>query len=114
MTGDDYVPDAGDLVWLDFNPALGHEQGGRWPALVVSPRALAEATGFCIVCPITSNVRPFPTSVVLPDHLPVTGEILLHQMRSIDMKARHVRHAGAVGAETAAEARRKLAALITI
>ena len=114
MSGDDYVPNAGDLVWLDFNPALGHERSGRQPALVVSPRALAEATGFCIVCPTTSKVRPFPTSVVLPDQLPVAGEILLHQLRSIDVKARPVHHAGTVGAETAAEAHRKLAALIAI
>jgi len=32
-----YVPERGDLVWLDFNPQLGHEQAGRRPALTISP-----------------------------------------------------------------------------
>ena len=76
MTAPAYIPDAGDLIWTDFDPTLGREQAGRRPALVVSPAAFTENTGFAIVCPITSRVRPFPTSVVLPGGLPVAGEIL--------------------------------------
>ena len=61
-----YIPESGDLVWVDFNPTLGREQAGRRPALILSPRDLSENAGFVIVAPITSRVRPFPTSVVLP------------------------------------------------
>ncbi len=111
----EYAPDAGDLVWTDFDPAPGREQAGRRPALVVSPAAFTQNTGFAIVCPITSRVRPFPTSVVLPHGLPVSGEILLSHVRSIDMLARPVRPIGAtVPASTAAEVRAKLATLIAI
>ena len=110
-----YVPDAGDLIWTDFDPTLGREQAGRRPALVVSPAAFTENTGFAIVCPITSRVRPFPTSVVLPAGLPVSGEILTSNIRSVDTEARPVRYAGAsVAPETAQLVRAKLNACIDI
>jgi len=67
MTDEDYVPEAGDLIWTDFDPTLGREQADRRPAVVVSPPAFLLNTGFAIVCPITSRIRPFPTSVVLPE-----------------------------------------------
>lgn len=110
-----YQPNAGDLVWTDFDPSTGREQGGRRPALVVSPTQFTILTGFAVVCPITSRVRPFPTSVVLPAGLPVEGEILVSALRSIDVVARPLRSAGAaVSARVAAEVREKLALLITI
>lgn len=110
-----YQPNAGDLVWTDFDPSIGREQAGRRPALVVSPAQFTVSTGFAIVCPIASRVRPFPTSVVLPPGLPVGGEILVSAVRSIDVVARPVRSAGAaVPARIAAEVREKLALLITI
>ncbi len=34
-----YVPEAGDIVWLQFDPQAGHEQAGHRPALVLSPAA---------------------------------------------------------------------------
>jgi mRNA interferase MazF len=108
-------PDAGDLVWTDFDPTRGREQAGRRPALVVSPAAFTENTGFVLVCPITSRIRPFPTSVVLPDGLPIAGEILLSHLRSLDALARPIRRVGAaVPAATAAEVRAKLGAMIAI
>src|SRR6266567_3609829 len=90
-----YVPGAGDLIWMDFDPTKGREQAGRRPALVVSSAVFTENTGLAIVCPITSRVRPFPTSVVLPSDLPVAGEILTSHIRSIDTQARPIRHTGA-------------------
>src|SRR5947207_15136093 len=94
MTSPAYLPDAGDLIWTDFDPTRGREQAGRRPALVVSPALLTENTGLAIFCPITSRVRPFPTSVVLPSGLPITGEILASHIRSIDTQARPIRYAG--------------------
>src|SRR5208283_4566344 len=94
MSESEYLPDAGDLVWTDFDPSLGREQAGRRPALVVSPSEFARNTGFVILCPITSMVRPFPTSVVLPDDSPIAGEVLLSNIRSLDMRARKIRFAG--------------------
>ncbi len=115
MTAPDYVPDAGDLIWTHFDPALGREQAGRRPALVVSAARFTEHTGLAVVCPITSRVRPFPTSVVLPDGLPVGGEILVSHLRSIDTLARPVLYAGAaVPAAVARAVRAMLGAVVTI
>ena len=95
MTGEVWFPDAGDLIWTDFNLTKGREQAGRRPALVVSSMAFTANTGLAIVCPVTSRVRPFPSSVVLPAGLPVEGEILISHIRSIDTLARRVIYAGA-------------------
>jgi mRNA interferase MazF len=108
-----FEPEAGDLVWTDFDPSSGREQGGRRPALVVSPVEFWRATGFAIVCPITSRIRPFGTSVVLPIGLAVSGEILVGQVRTIDARARPVFSAGgAIPHDVLADVRAKLAALI--
>ncbi|MFD1624002.1 type II toxin-antitoxin system PemK/MazF family toxin [Azospirillum griseum] len=108
-----WEPDAGDLIWTDFDPRVGREQAGRRPALVVSPRPFWQATRFAIVCPITSRARPFPTSAVLPDGLPIAGEILTSHVRSIDTLARPIRFIGGrVPDPVLAEVRGKLAALI--
>jgi mRNA interferase MazF len=115
MTESPYVPDTGDLIWTDFDPTKAREQSGRRPALVVSPAAFTRNTGLAIVCPITSRVRPFPTSVVLPLGLPVAGEILTSHIRSIDTRARPIHHTGAtVPAEIAQLVRAKLNTFITI
>jgi len=115
MTASAYLPDTGDLIWTDFDPTKGREQAGRRPALVVSPAAFTENTGQAIVCPITSRVRPFPTSVVLTLNLPIAGEILTSHIRSIDTQARPIRYAGvAVSHEIARLVRAKLDTFIMI
>ena len=115
MSDAPYWPDAGEIIWTEFDPVLGCEQAGRRPALVVSPALFSEQTGLAIVCPITSRVRPFPTSVVLPEGLAVSGEVLVHQLRSIDIVARPVRFSGArLPAAEAAKVRERLDLLVTI
>ena len=115
MTAAVYVPDTGDLIWTDFDPTKGREEAGRRPALVVSPAAFTENTGMAVVCPITSWVRPFPTSIVLPRALPITGEVLTSHIRSIDTQAWPVRYAGAaVPTDVAQLVRAKLDTFITI
>ncbi len=112
MSDAPYEPDACDLIWTDFDPRLGREQSGRHPALVISPVAFFRASAFAIVCPVTSRIRGFGSSVVLPPGLPLAGEVLTSHVRSIETLARPVRYAGAaVPAATLAEARVKLAAL---
>jgi mRNA interferase MazF len=115
MTEPAWQPDAGDLIWTDFTPTKGREQAGRRPALVISAKAFTAHTGLAVVCPITSRVRPFPTSVVLPPGLPIAGEILTSHIRSIDTLARPIIYAGGtIDAPLAAEVRAKLAAFIVI
>src|SRR5438270_9529200 len=74
----------------DQGPRTGRPAAGP----VVSPATFTENTGLAIVCPITSRVGPFPTSVVLPSSLPIAGEILTSHIRSIDTQARPIRYAG--------------------
>jgi mRNA interferase MazF len=106
-------PEAGDLIWTDFDPRIGRGQSGRRPALVVSPLTFWLASGLAIVCPITSRIRPFGTSVVLPEGLPVSGEVLTSHVRSIDTQARPAGYAGAtVPLAILEDVRAKLALLI--
>ena len=110
-----YEPHEGDLIWTDLDPRTGREQAGRRPALVPSHRKFFVASGFAIVCPITTRVRPFPSSVVLPHGLPIRGDILTSHVRSIDVAARPIATAGAsVSPETLMEVRSKLAVLLGI
>jgi mRNA interferase MazF len=108
-----YEPHQGDLIWTVLDPLLDLEQAGRRPALVLSHRKFFAATGFAIVCPITKRARPFPSSVILPDDLPIAGEILTSHVRSIDALARPIRHIGAaVPSPILAEVRAKLSILV--
>jgi mRNA interferase MazF len=110
-----YTLGSGDLIWTDFDPTKYREQAGRRPVVVVSSAVFTGNTGLAIVCPITSRVRPFPTSVVLPTGLPVAGEILTSHIRSIDTMALPIRYAGAaVPLEIALLIRAKLNTFITI
>lgn len=83
-----YVPDRGDIVWLEFNPQAGHEQSGHRPALVVSPKAYNQKVGLALFCPITSNVKGYPFEVLLPKEYRVSGAILSDQIKSLDWRVR--------------------------
>lgn len=84
----DQLPDRGDLVWMLFTPHAGSEQGGRRPGIVLSPRTFHEHSRLAVVCPITSRVRGWHTEVPLPPGLPVSGVVLVDNLRSMDREAR--------------------------
>ncbi|MCR4419135.1 MAG: endoribonuclease MazF [Clostridia bacterium] len=83
-----YVPERGDLIWLEFNPQAGHEQAGRRPALVISPGLYNAKVGLALVCPITSRKKSYPFEVALPSDLAVSGVVLADQIKSLDWQAR--------------------------
>ena len=80
---DAYCPDDGDFIWIDFDPRLGHEQAGRRPALVLSPRSYNRKVGLCVVCPVTGRSKGFPFEVSVPEGLEVRGVVLADQVRSV-------------------------------
>lgn len=86
-----YAPDRGDIVWLQFTPQAGHEQAGRRPAFVISPKAYNLKVGLALFCPITSRVKGYPFEVILPQGLPASGAILSDQIKSLDWRARDAR-----------------------
>jgi mRNA interferase MazF len=85
-----YVPDRGDLVFMDFSPQAGHEEAGRRPAIVLSPRIYNQKASLCLVCPITNQAKGYSFEVVVPAGLPVTGVVLSDQVKSMDWSARKV------------------------
>ena len=105
-------PERGALVWIDFTPQSGHEQAGHRPALVISPLIYHQRSKLAVVCPITSNMQPWPWKVMLPDGLAVSGAILVDQLRSIDRNARGLRLAGHAPPTVVAEVQAKLAVLL--
>ena len=83
-----YVPDRGDMVWLEFTPQAGSEQRGRRPALVISPKAYNGKVGLALFCPITSKIKGYPFEVLLPDGCSVGGVVLSDQLKSLDWRTR--------------------------
>jgi mRNA interferase MazF len=110
----DYCPDAGDLVWIDLNPTLGHEQSGHRPALVLTPRQYNVRSGLCIIGPITSRARGYPFEVAIPDGYAISGVILVDQMRSVSWEKRYVKRAGVAPLQLLDDVRERLAALLQI
>lgn len=93
-----YVPERGDVVWLQFDPQAGHEQAGTRPALVVSPSAYNRRVGSALFCPVTSQLKGYPFEVALPQGLAVRGAVLSDQIKSLDWRVRKARHACVVPA----------------
>lgn len=91
MVKSDYIPNRGDIVWLDFNPQLGHEQRGRRPAIVLSHKKYNEKIGLGIFCPITSKQKGYPFEVVIKG-LKIDGSILSDQVKSLDWKIRNIEY----------------------
>jgi mRNA interferase MazF len=87
-SGKAYVPERGHVVWLDFDPQAGHEQAGRRPALVLSPRKYNRPSGLALLCPITSRVKNYPYEVDVPDGLPVHGVVLADQIKNLAWRER--------------------------
>lgn len=83
-----YVPERGDAIWLNFTPQAGHEQAGRRPALVLSPRDYNRKTGLVVCCPITNRIKNYPFEVRLPKNTTVTGVVLADQLKNLDWQKR--------------------------
>jgi mRNA interferase MazF len=106
-----YVPDAGDLVWLTFDPQAGHEQRGRRPALILSPRAYNSKARLAIACPITSHVKGYPFEVPLPSGK-ISGVVLADHVKNLDWQARRAAFEAKAPEETVADVRERLRVLL--
>jgi len=84
----EYTPERGDIVWLQFDPQTGHEQAGRRPALVVSPKAYNRKVGLALFCPITSSIKGYPFEVSIPKGSKAQGAVLCDQIKSLDWRSR--------------------------
>jgi mRNA interferase MazF len=106
-----YVPEAGDLVWLSFDPQAGHEQAGHRPALVISP-ASYNRIGLMLCCPMTTRAKGYPFEVAIAPAREgdPPSVALADQVKSLDWRARRARRKGrARDAELAAVRARAIA-----
>ena len=106
-----YIPNRGDLVWLDFNPQLGHEQRGRRPALVLSHKSYNEKIGLCIFCPITSKEKGYPFEVKVVGKK-INGCVLSDQIKSLDWKVRNIEYIEEIDEELLKEVMDKIKVII--
>ena len=108
-----YIPDIGNLIWLNFDPQVGHEQAGHRPAIVLSPKAYNSRTGLCLVAPVSRQSKGYPFELTLPAGCATTGVVLCDQMRSLDWKARQARLKETVGWDFAREVLARFLPLVT-
>ena len=87
-----YIPKRGDIIYLNFNPTKGHEQGGFRPALVLSSDTFNNFTKMVIVCPITTNTKEFPTHYLLKNTKKINGSVLCEHLISIDYETRNLKY----------------------
>ena len=104
-----YVPEAGEIVWLNFTPQAGHEQAGHRPALVLSP-AKYNRIGLMLCCPMTTRIKGYPFEVAIAGN--AGSVVLADQVKSLDWRARKAQRKGCVSSAELAEIRGKAMALL--
>jgi mRNA interferase MazF len=108
-----YVPEAGDIVWLEFDPQAGREQAGRRPAVVLTPEVYNKKTNLMICCPLTTQIKGYPFEVLV-DIDGVQSAILSDQVKSLDWKIRKAKYKNKVSSAALAEVRAKAKSLLSI
>lgn len=106
--------DAGDIVWVVFDPVIGTEQGGRRPAIVLSSADYNTLYPRFIVCPITRNPTPWPTKVLLPSGMKISGAVLADQPRTVHRQGRSFRFIERAPEELLADVRAIVGAILGI
>jgi len=108
-----YVPEAGDIVWLDFAPQTGHEQAGRRPAVVLSPQAYNSKTGLLVCVPVTNQIKGYPFEVLLsgPE---ISGAALADQVKSLDWRSRQAQFKCKISTVEMHCIKAKIAALLSL
>jgi mRNA interferase MazF len=104
-----YIPDAGEIVWLEFSPQAGHEQSGHRPAVVLTP-ASYNKIGLMLCCPLTTKRKGYPFEVPIADDR--DSAVLADQVKSLDWRARAAKRKGRISDSELKTVRAKARALI--
>lgn len=88
-----WVPERGEIIFIQFNPAVGAEMPDDHPMLVISPKAFNERTGLVVGFPMTHAARHAdnPFAIAAPGAKGQTGYLLTHQPKSFDWRERNAR-----------------------
>ena len=113
MASPKYVPERGDIVWVDFTPQAGHEQAGKRPAIVLSPKIYNSQVGLMLCCPITTQIKGYPFEVAVKA-IDKPGVVLADQLKSLDWRARHAVKAGVAPVAVVKDVIAKVKALLMI
>ena len=108
-----YVPDAGHVVWLEFDPQVGREQAGHRPAVVLTPASYNKKTSLMICCPLTSQIKGYPFEVLVEID-GVQSVVLSDQVKSLDWKIRKAKFKDKVTLDVLVEVRAKAKSLLSI
>ena len=108
-----YIPDTGEVVWLEFDPQAGHEQAGHRPALVISPASYNGKTGLMVCCPMSTKIKGHPFEVVTQVD-GVDCAVLSDQVKSLDWKVRRAKKKAIVSEDVLMHVRAKMKALLQI
>ena len=107
-----YVPERGDFIWIQLQPTRGHEQAGRRPALVLSPKSYNRKTGLCVLCPSTRHAKGYAFEVPVPMPDGTESFVLADHIRCVDWRARRAQFIMHLSQELLEEAAAKLEALV--
>lgn len=108
-----YVPDEADIVWMNFTPQSGHEQAGRRPAVVLSPKTYNSRAGLLVCVPVTNQIKGYPFEVVLSG-AGATGAALADQVKSFDWKTRQAERKGQATTAEMVEIKAKIKSLLQL
>lgn len=86
-----YIPERGDIIWIDLDPSQGTEIKKTRPALVISPLSYNKKVGLALLCPITSHKKGYPFEVELLPQGKIQGVVLSDQIKSLDWKVRNAK-----------------------
>jgi len=108
-----YIPDAGDIVWLEFDPQAGREQAGHRPALVLSPASYNDKVSLAVCCPISTKVKGYPFEVAVETGK-TTSVVLSDQVKSLDWRERKAKFKSKISLSQLRQVRENIKALLSI
>ncbi len=88
-----WVPDRAEIIFIQYNPAVGAEMPNDHPMLVICTKAFAERTGILVGFPMTHAERHAdnPLAIAAPGAKGEPGYLLTHQPKSFDWRERGAR-----------------------
>lgn len=108
-----YIPDAGDIVWLEFDPQAGREQAGHRPALILSPASYNDKVSLAVCCPLSTKVKGYPFEVEVETGK-TTSVVLSDQVKSLDWRQRKAKFKSKISEPQLRQVRENIKALLCI